>query len=77
MPTPQTKTELLSSQMRELVKSYTTYDGSNRPTAVYVAQVGTLDGGPCIKTAYQYSGGTSLVTKRAESYDTWVAATMD
>lgn len=78
MPTPATKTELLNSQMKELVKSYTEYDGNGRPTAVYVSQVGTLDGGPCIKTSYTYLSGTStLVTKRAESYDTWVAATMD
>lgn len=78
MATPTTKTELLNSQLKELVKTYAAYDGNGRPTFVYTAQADCPDQGPCIKTAYTYLDSTStLVTKRKESYDVWIAATYD
>lgn len=74
MPTPTTKTELLKSQMKELIKSYTTYDGSSRPQYIYVAQANCADGGACIRTEYTYDGGSTRVVKRLESYSTWSSA---
>jgi hypothetical protein len=74
MATPTTKTELLKSQMHELIKSYTTYDGSSRPQYIYVAQAGAANGDSCIRTEYTYDGVSSRVVKRLESYQLWSSA---
>lgn len=74
MATPTTKTELLKSQAEELIKSHSVYDGSNRPTDIYVAQAGALNGASCIRTTYTYDSTSTRVVGRKEAYDTWQSA---
>lgn len=72
--TPTTKTELLKSQLHELVKQYISYDVSDRPEYVYTASSDAADGTPCTVTQYVYDGATSRVLKRKESYSNWDAS---
>lgn len=71
MSTPTTETELLKSQEKELVKQYISYDVNDRVEFIYTTTRGTIHGGPCTVTQYVYSGATSRVIKRKESYSTW------
>ena len=71
MATPTTKTELLKSQDKELVKQYIVYDGSSRPESVYTAVSTAITGTPCTLTTYAYDGISTRITKRRESYSSW------
>ena len=66
-----TKTEQLKSHAHELVKQYFEYDVSLRCTAMYTAGSDQVDGGPCMKTEYEYDGSSSRIAKRKESNSTW------
>jgi hypothetical protein len=74
MTTPATETELLKSQEKELVKQYISYDGSDRVEFIYTATRFAVTGTPCTVTQYVYSGVTTRVIKRLESYSTWDAS---
>lgn len=63
----------LKSGFHQYIKMYIEYDGSNRAQYVYEAPVGTVDGGPCIKTTYEYVGATTKVQKMKEEDDVWDA----
>ncbi len=72
MATPTTKTELLKSQEKELVKSYCVLDGQDRPTTIYTAQADATTGIACTRVDYTYASSTSsTIIKMRESYDVW------
>jgi len=72
MSTPTTKTEMLKSQMHELIKSHTTLDGSGRPSAIYTAQADAINGASCTRVDYTYDTTyTTSVIGMKESYSTW------
>jgi hypothetical protein len=78
MPEPTTKTELLKAYLSELTKEYVELDAQSRPFRIYQADTDAVDGASCIVTEFEYLNATSsIVTKRRESYGTWVSATMD
>lgn len=78
MPEPTTKTELLKTHLSELTKEYVELDGQSRPLRIYQARTDAVDGEACVVTQFEYLNATSsIVTKRRESYGTWVSATMD
>lgn len=66
--------EVLQTLMREVVKVYRTYDGSDRVTAEYEAVANAADGQPCLKTEYTYTGARTTPDKMKESLDVWSAA---
>lgn len=72
MATPKTKSELLKSHARELVKQYIELDLQGRTSKVYTAYTNATDGAPCEVTEYIYNGPTStVVIARKEGYATW------
>lgn len=71
MSTPTTETELLKSQEKELVKQYIAYDGLDRAEYIYTASRNAVTGTACTLTQYAYSGTSSKIIKRKESYSTW------
>jgi len=66
-----TKTELLVTMRRELVKEHCTFDGSDRPLKKYIAPISATQGSPCFVVEYLYYGITSVVKGRSEGYDIW------
>jgi len=68
-----TKTELLRSTKRELLKEFCTFDGSDRALKKYIAPADTVLGEPCLVVEYLYYGITSVVKGRSEGYDVWQA----
>lgn len=66
--------DFMTSQIQEAVKTYTVYDGSNRPQYFYVAMVDTVHGGQCQLTTYTYDGASTRVQKSKESLATWDSA---
>ena len=70
-------TDFVSSFGKSAIKQYIVYDGSDRPTQIYEAASGCLNGESCLLTEYTYSGVSSRVVKMKESVTTWVTATMD
>lgn len=72
MATPTTKTEMLKSHAKELVKQYIELDGQGRTSKVYTAYTNAADGAPCEVTEYIYQSAISTVVKaRKEGYETW------
>jgi len=65
------KTLLLVTIRRELIKEHCTFDGSNRPLKKYIAPVSATQGSPCLVIEYLYYGITSVVKGRSEGYDVW------
>jgi hypothetical protein len=66
-----TRTELLKSHLKELMKSYYEYDGLSRLSKVFDAHIDTVHNSPCLITEYEYEGATARITKRKEYYGTW------
>lgn len=72
MATPKTKTELLKSHAKELVKQYIEFDGGGRTSKVYTAYTDAVHGAPCEVTEYIYTGpATTIVKARKEGHATW------
>jgi hypothetical protein len=69
-----TPNDFIKSQIRDAVKEYTVYDGSNRISATYTAGTGTPDGGPCLKTTYTYWLTSNRIKLRVESVSAWQLA---
>jgi hypothetical protein len=66
--------ELLQALMREIVKVYRIYDGSNRVTTEYEAVANAVDQQVCLKTEYTYAGARTTPDKMRESLDVWSSA---
>jgi hypothetical protein len=72
------RTSLLKAHLHELTKSYIELDGQERPFKIYSAHTDARDGEPCLVTIYEYASPTStVIIKRKEDEDVWVAATME
>ena len=71
MGEPTTKTEMLKTVRKELMKQYIVYDGSSRMTDVYEGPNDMYHGAPCIHTQYGYDGPSTRIYKMRESYATW------
>lgn len=70
-----TVTELLKSHREGQVKSHTVYDAQLRPKFVFMADIKTQNGEPCLVTEYVYLSPTSTqVYKRQERIYIWKAA---
>lgn len=64
----------LKTQQNELVKSYTVYDGQQRPIEIYTVHTDAVDNTPCSVVYYDYLNATSsLVTKMKEDNAFWLA----
>jgi hypothetical protein len=68
------KYEHLKTGAGEYIKSYITYDFSDRMSVVYEARANALNGEPCLKTTYTYVIGTTRVEKMKEEETTWSSA---
>jgi|GEM_PF-7102419 len=66
--------DILLSVSKVAMKTYRTYDGSNRLEYQYECPVTTINGGKCIKTQYSYVGATTQVEKSKETVDAWSSA---
>ena len=67
-------TEHLKTQEGTLVKQWIVYDGVGRPSEIYTAETGAIDGKSCTKTEYEYvDATTSRVLKMKESNSNWDA----
>ena len=64
----------ITTNSREIIKSYITYDGSDRMSVVYEARSGALNDEPCLKTTYTYVTGTTRVEKMKEETALWSSA---
>lgn len=62
---------VLQALSREVMKTKSFYDGSNRLTSRFEALSNTEHGKPCLKTEYTYVGITTNVDKTKESFSTW------
>lgn len=69
--------DFLKSIKNEPLKLYRVYDVNNRVQYQYETITHMEDGGPCMRTEYEYDGTSSRVIKMKETIDTWVAATME
>lgn len=61
----------LKTNQNEYIKSYITYDVSDRMEYVYEARANALDGEPCLVTRYTYVSTSSRVAKMKEYDGTW------
>lgn len=61
----------LKTNQNEMIKSYITYDGSDRMSVVYEARANAEDGDPCMKTTYTYVTGTTRIEKMLEEVAEW------
>ena len=68
------KTDLLKSLTKELLKEYVTYDGQSRKEFVYQAGVDADDGDQCLATQFVYDSTSLRIVKRKEFYTTWQSA---
>lgn len=64
----------LKSVLKEPMKLYRTFDGSNRLEYQYECATSTPDQGPCLKTQYVYDGGSDRIVKVKETIDVWDAS---
>ena len=72
------KTDLLTTQLKELTKQYVALDVNDRPEFIYTTGTETADGGECTVVQYVYLNATSAqVIKMKESKGVLVSATMD
>lgn len=62
---------LLKTGFKEPIKTYITYDVSNRMEFIYEASSDAIDGAPCIVTQYAYDGGSTRIEKSKESVGAW------
>jgi len=74
MTTDTTADELLRSLQKEVVKTKSVYDGSNRLITRYEAFSNSPNGKPCLKTTYTYVGATTNIDKTKEELATWNSA---
>ena len=65
------KTGHVKTMLRELYKTYITYDVESRPEYVYQAPTDADHGTPCMITRYTYVGTTRFVQKSKEYSGTW------
>jgi len=64
----------LKTQAVSYVKTFTVFDGVNRPITIYTAATDTPDGGTCSRVDYAYIDPTSpRVEKMKEDNATWQA----
>lgn len=72
MATPTTKTELLATVEKELIKQYHELDVFGRPGFLYTAPVYAKTGDPCLVTEFLYIDDDSSTLKgKKEGYSTW------
>jgi len=66
------KTDLLTTQRNELIKSYVELDGSNRPLRIYTTKTEAVHGEPCTVVQYEYAAPNSAVVVKMKEYKgTW------
>ncbi len=70
-------TNHLKTGKNGLIKSYITYDGSDRMSTIYEAPADAVNNQKCLKTTYTYVTGTTRIEKMKEEEATWISATMD
>lgn len=63
--------DLVPSQMKDAVKMHHVYDGSNRLSIFYTAQVNAEDGATCLATKYTYDGTSNRVVGVREFLSQW------
>lgn len=61
----------LKTNQHEMIKSYITYDGSDRMSVVYEARADAVANTPCMKTTYTYVSTSSRVEKMKEETAVW------
>lgn len=72
MATPTTKTELLKTVEKELVKQFHELDVFGRPGFLYTAPVYAKTGDPCLVTEFIYVDNVTTILKgKKEGYATW------
>lgn len=72
MGTPTTKTEMIKTVERELIKQYQLLDGQGRPYKLYTAASNAKDGDPCLVTEFIYQSPTTTTMKgKKEGYSNW------
>lgn len=63
--------DLVSSHLKEAVKTYSVFDASQRLEYFYVANVDASHGEICMVTQYAYDGTSTRVQKQKEDKATW------
>lgn len=72
MATPTTRTELLKTVEKELIKQFHELDAFNRPGFLYTASANAKTGDPCLVTEFIYVDTlTSILKGKKEGYSTW------
>ena len=66
--------QMMEGHLKEAVKTYSTYDGSDRLEFFYVANIDIADGELCMSTQYTYDATSTRIVKTKESKATWQAA---
>lgn len=62
---------LLTALLKEICKTKTMYDGSNRITIRYEAFANAANGAKCLRTDYTYVGASVYVDASKESIGAW------
>lgn len=72
MSTPTTKTELIRTVEKELIKQFQLLDLQGRPSKLYTASSNAKNGDPCLVTEFIYQSPTSTIMKgKKEGYSQW------
>jgi len=70
--TPTTRTELLLTVEKELIKQYHELDTFGRPEFLYTAAANAKTGDPCLVTEFLYVDNVSSVSRgKKEGYSVW------
>jgi hypothetical protein len=66
------KTDLLTTQKNEFIKSYVELDVTSRPLRIYTAPTDALHGAVCSVVQYEYfAPNSTIVIKMKEFRGTW------
>lgn len=72
MSTPTTKTELIKTAEKELIKQFQLLDIQGRPSKLYTASTNAKNGDPCLVTEFIYQNSSSTIMKgKKEGYSQW------
>lgn len=72
MGTPTTKTEILLSTEKELIKQYLELDAFGRPGILYTAVTNAKTGAPCLICEFIYEADDNTILRgKKDGYSTW------
>lgn len=72
-----TREDILTQIRHEITKTHTEFDGSDRPSKIYVAPVYAEQDTPCFVVEFIYHTGLNIVKGRKEGLGLWQSSFED